>query len=333
MIKLSLFFIYISASTAFNDTNCRNKESEPWMCEYMKQHKKIYSTFSEFLLRKAKLKSVVHTEQFGFTSKSDTFPHELRSNNAFAYGNHKKLTRTESNIHVHLEAVQKMKPIDWRDFNRVTSVKDQGDCGGCFAFASATVLEYWSGRHPKSLSPQNLMDCTSGTGRPDVGCDGGLMEYVFEYAKRHPVTLEREFPFVGRLKTCPRRKLRTNIAVNDFRVLMIEDNPKAEQQFEHILHQYGPIAVGIDSTSMNNYRGGLFSATRCTNDIDHAVTIVGYTDKAWIIKNSWGSNWGVNGYLYLEKGKNACGVAEYAVYVRDATPIHTKLSTKWHMDA
>lgn len=333
MIKIFLFFIYISVSIAFDATQCRAKKSQPWMCEYMKKHNKNYSTFSEFLLRKTKLKSVVHTKQFGFTSKSDTFPHELRSNNAFAYGNHKKLTRTVTNIHVHLEAVEKMKPIDWRDFDRVTSVKDQGTCGGCFAFAAATVLEFWASKnHPKSLSPQNLMDCTSGTGRPDVGCDGGLMEYVFEYTKQHPVTLEREYPFTGRLQTCPRRKLWTNVAVNDFRVLMIEDNPKAEQQFEHILHQYGPIAVGIDSTSMNNYRGGLFSASRCTNDIDHAVTIVGYTDKAWIIKNSWGSNWGVNGYLYLEKGKNACGVAEYAVYVKDATQKHAKLSTKWYMD-
>jgi len=327
MIKLFLFFFSIVTSSAFDSTDCRMVHAETWMCDYMEHHNKNYSTFSEFLLRKSK------TTQTGLTSKSDHFPHELRSNNALVYGRHKVLQRTQSSKHTHLEGVQRLPPIDWRKYNRVTPVKDQGDCGGCFAFASATVLEYWSGQHPKSFSSQNLMDCTSGVGRPDVGCDGGLMEYVFEYAKRHPVTLDSEFPFKGQQKTCPRSKLWTNIAVHDYKVLMMEDNPKAEQQFEHILHNYGPIAVGIDSTSLSNYNGGIVSANMCTTDIDHAVTIVGYTDKAWIIKNSWGYNWGIGGYLYLERGTNACGVAEYAVYVKDATPKHRKLSTTWHMHA
>ena len=92
-----------------------------------------------------------------------------------------------------------LPPIDWRNHNGnsyVTPVKDQGDCGDCFAFASATVLEYWSKKHghPKSLSVQKIMDCTSGPARPDVGCDGGLMEYVFEYAKNHPIGLGRTIP-------------------------------------------------------------------------------------------------------------------------------------------
>ena len=64
-------------------------------------------------------------------------------------------------------------------------------------------------------------------------------------------------------------------------------------------------------------------------DIDHAVAIVGYTEDAWIIKNSWGKNWGDNGYLYLERGKNACGIAEYVVYVSSAHSSHRRMSTHW----
>lgn len=331
MIKLILFLF--SVTHAFDERDCRTKKMETWVCNYMQEHGKNYSTFSEFLLRKSRLNSVQLTEHFGLTSKSDIFPYELRSNNAFAYGHHKTLIRKTHQKHKHLEAVQKLPNMDLRSTGRVTPVKDQGDCGGCFAFAAATVLEYWTSKHnPKPLSPQNIMDCTSGSGRPDVGCDGGLMEYVFEYAKRHPIPYERDFGWSGQLKQCPRKRLWTNVVVKDFRVLMIEDNSKAEQQFEHILHNYGPISVGIDSSTMNNYRGGVFSSNMCTNDIDHAVTIVGYTSDAWIIKNSWGPKWGVNGYLYLERGKNACGIAEYAVYVKNAVPIRKKLSTNWHMD-
>ena len=81
---------------------------------------------------------------------------------------------------------------------------------------------------------------------------------------------------------------------------------------------------------MEDYRGGVFRAHMCSRDIDHAVTVVGYTENAWIIKNSWGPNWGLDGYLLLERGKNACGIAEYMVYVTSAKPTSQKLRTSWH---
>jgi cathepsin L len=176
------------------------------------------------------------------------------------------------------------------------------------------------------------MDCTSGPSRPDVGCDGGLMEYVFEYAKNHPIGLEAQFPYKEAQGTCPQQFI-TNVKVKQYKVLMHDDNPKTEQQFEAILHKYGPISIGIDSTTMDNYKDGIFTADLCSTDIDHAVTIIGYTKDAWIIKNSWGPYWGRDGYLYLERGKNACGVAEYAVYVSSAVPAHERQTTKWHMEA
>jgi cathepsin L len=176
------------------------------------------------------------------------------------------------------------------------------------------------------------MDCTSGTSRPDVGCEGGLMEYVFEYAKDHPIALDTEVPYRERQGQCPNTLL-SHVKVENYKVVMIEENPKAEQQFEYILHNYGPIGIGIDSENMDNYRGGIFTADQCGKDIDHAVTIIGYTKDAWIIKNSWGPNWGVGGYLLLERGTNACGVAEYGVYVSNAEPIHEIMKTDWYMES
>lgn len=299
----------------------------------MAKHSRVYKSHSEFLQRKQKLIVSKNREnvQFGLTSRSDKFKHEIKNNRAFTAGNHKTFSRKIEHKHKHKLHSTAYPPMDLRP--QQTPVKDQGSCGACFAFASATVLEYWSKvqGNPKSLSVQNLIDCTSGYGQPDDGCDGGLMEYVFEYARNHPVDLDTDYPFVGTTNSCP-AKLWTHVSVSDYKVLMIDENHKAEEQLPYILHHFGPVSIGIDSKNMDDYTGGIFTADMCSNDIDHAVTIVGYTKDAWIIKNSWGTDWGVDGYLYLERGKNACGLAEYMVYIDSAYPNIREQNTYWQMN-
>ena len=170
------------------------------------------------------------------------------------------------------------------------------------------------------------MDCTSHKSLPDDGCEGGLMEYVFQYARRHPVPIESDGPFLMRDSECPNKKLWSRVQVNSYKVLMISTVRNAEAQMESLLYAYGPLSVGVDSRNMENYRNGVFKSHMCGKDIDHAVTVVGFTDNAWIVKNSWGPKWGVDGYIYIERGKNACGIAEYIVYVTNATPI---LKQEW----
>jgi len=338
MIKCFLFVFLFYQANAFNSSDCTNQQHEKWVCDFMHKHKRNYTSHSDFLLRKQKLFTSKNRTpiQFGLTSRSDKFIHEIKNNRAFVSGHHKTFPRKDKNKHVHKLYINNYPPIDLRNVHSrsfVTPVKDQKLCGGCFAFASATVLEFWSQKNgnPKSLSAQNLMDCTSGYDQPDAGCDGGLMEYVFEYAKNHPVDLDINYPFIGIYKTCP-RKLWTHVSVADYKVLMIDENSRAEHQIPYILHHFGPVSIGIDSKNMNDYTGGVFTADMCSNDIDHAVTIVGYTNDAWIIKNSWGPDWGEDGYLYLERGKNACGLAEYMVYIDSAYPKLEQQTTHWKMD-
>lgn len=345
MINRFLFCFFLSSVTAYTSKECSEDSHPDWLCDYMETHKRNYSNRAEMKLRKSKLMAVQSAVQphdtkvqYGLTSRSDRFFHEMKRNQPMKWNNHQLVERAIDDKHVHLGKVN-LPPIDWRNHNGisyVSSVKDQGICGDCFAFASATVLEYWSARthgHPKSISAQNLMDCTSGVHRPNVGCEGGLMEYVFEYAQKHPVVLSKEFPYIQSQRQCPKRAMISSVRVKEFKVLMRDDNPRTEDEFEAILHKYGPISVGVDSTSMDNYRGGIFRATSCSTDIDHAVTIVGYTKRAWIIKNSWGTGWGENGYLRLERGRNACGVAEYAVYIKDGEAVHTKMPTQWYKNS
>jgi len=331
MIKHCLFLFWAVVLTdALNYKECRNTNHHPDVCKYMAQFHKNYSNHTELKLRARHImnsrKYVQNGVEFGHTSRSDRFKHELKRNNLMHPLIRKNIARLTKNKHKELTSASHLPPIDWRDIDGkpfVTDVKNQGECGGCFAFAAAAVLEYWSKKHghPKSLSVQHLMDCTSTSTGQNDGCDGGLMEYVFEYGKKHSVVLESRYPFAERDATCPNAQLLSHMAVSNWKVLERETNRFAEQQLEKILHEYGPVAVGVDSLEWDNYKNGIYKHHMCSQDIDHAVTIVGYTDKAWIVKNSWGTEWGDNGYIYLERGHNTCGVAEYITYITNAYPI------------
>ena len=338
MIKCFLFVFLVSMTTALDEHDCRKSSTHPNVCEYMAHFHKQYSNHTELNLRSKHILAVekVHIDgvHFGHTSRSDRFKHELARNSLLSV--HKAgQPRHPDNEHKQLTAPYTLPPIDWRDINGVsfvTDVKYQGDCGGCYAFAAATVLEYWSRKHgfPKSISVQHLLDCTSDTSdAPNDGCDGGLMEYVYQYGTQGAVVLENQQPFSGLDMTCPAGDILSHVAVSNWKVIERETfGSLAEHELEKILHQYGPVSVGIDSTNWDNYKSGIFKHTMCSRDIDHAVTIVGYTRKAWIIKNSWGKDWGDNGYLYLERGHNACGVTEYMTYVTQASPISEKRTSK-----
>ena len=329
-----LLFLLFSKSGAVDFQDCHKTEHHSTVCNYMDTFGKIYSNHTELNLRAKRISAItsstINGVQFGHTSRSDRFKHELKRNNMLKS---RPVSRPYSQKHVQYMASSHLPPIDWRNvdgISYVTSVKNQGDCGGCFAFAATTVLEYWSKKHgnPKSLSVQHVLDCTSTTEGPNDGCDGGLMEYIFQYGTDYAIQLDFERPYTATGQSCPDTHLLSHVRVGKWKVLEHDIIATAEEELEFILHAYGPVAVGVDSSEWDNYRGGVFRHTMCTHDIDHAVTIVGYTDTAWIIKNSWGDNWGDEGYMYLERGHNACGVAEYMVYVAQAYPVLTSRPSK-----
>lgn len=309
---------------------CYQANHKENVCQYMKQFGKTYTNHSELSLRAHQIHRTVESEtdgvRFGYTSRSDRFAHELKRNHMLKQKRHINLERPYVQHHVDMATPKHLPPIDWRDVNGVSyvaPVRQQDECGGCFAFAAASVLEYWSKKHgnPKPLSVQHLMDCTSTEEGPNEACDGGLMEYVFEYGRKYSIVLDTDKPYDNVQDQCPHKSMFSHVQVGNWKVIERRNHPHSEDQFEWLLHAYGPIAVGVDSTQWDDYRGGTFKHTMCTNDIDHAVTIVGYTTNTWIVKNSWGTDWGDEGYIYLERGHNTCGVAEYVTYVTDAYPV------------
>lgn len=322
-------FILINiVSASFTHETCRERNGSNLVCNYMETFSKSYKHEDEFLKRQEKIKSAAaFGKGFGLTSRSDLFENEKGENKAFS----RKLSKKHFKNNILKLRAAIPNTYDLREKNRVSTPLNQGDCGNCFAYSAATAIEYWYShlRQIKHLPPQFSTDeitgCTSIDNTPNNGCDGGLMEYVYEYGQNYALSFKREF--IG--DTCSVRIAPTHLSILSYDVQGIDENEYIEEKIPALLVKYGAITVGIDTKNdfIDNYISGIFDESLCGTDIDHAVAIVGYTEDAWIIKNSWGTDWGEDGFFKLRRGVNACGIAEYVSYITSAKIVQRAKST------
>lgn len=232
------------------------------------------------------------------------------------------------------------KSIDWRTQGVLTPVKKQGHCGSCWTFSTTGTLEAhyclqdpsldcpkWTG-----LSEQQLLDCASAY--DNHGCNGGLPSHAFEYIKNSQgIATESDYAYHGGEGPC-------NATSTAFRVADVYNVTEGdEEDLVRSVATVGPVSVAFDvSPSLKQYIHGVydsFNATSnssdCSTDpmkVNHAVVAVGYglTDKSepfYIIRNSWSSNWGMEGYFWFKRGENLCGISDCASY-----PILTTASSQ-----
>ncbi|KAJ6684824.1 hypothetical protein OIU79_015017 [Salix purpurea] len=193
--------------------------------------------------------------------------------------------------------------IDWRKKGAVTNVKDQGSCGACWSFSATGAIEAINKIATGSLvsiSEQELVDCDRSF---NSGCEGGLMDYAFKFViNNHGIDTEEDYPYRAQDGTCKKEKLKRHAVTIDKYVDVPPNNEK--QLLQAVAAQ--PVSVGIcgSERAFQMYSKGIFTGP-CSTSLDHAVLIVGYGSENgvdyWIVKNSWGTSWGMSGYMHMQR--------------------------------
>jgi len=207
--------------------------------------------------------------------------------------------------------------FDWRDHNAVTRVKDQGQCGSCWAFSateaieSAWILKGHATPSTINLAPQQIVDCDTIDGVQ--GCNGGETESAYDYiVKAGGQEPETDYPYTGVNGKC-----KFDAADVDAKISTYTAISKDESALPTNLATIGPLSICLDAAHWQDYQSGVLTALECCPPIgkctmDHCVQLVGYNSTAstpyWIVRNSWNTDWGVEGYIYLEMNKNTCGL-------------------------
>ena len=209
-----------------------------------------------------------------------------------------------------------VKTFNWLKNRRMTPVRHQGLCGSCWAFTSLAVFEssyYIMNNRELDLSEQHLIDCAVDRYGRDAGsCNGGWYGKVFDYLTGKSATRESAAPYLGRTSTC-RSVPRTQFRVVAWGYVKKNAGIPTVGEMKKALCKYGPIAATVKVTpAFQAYAGGIFDENARVwgpRDINHGIVIVGWDDdkEAYLIKNSWGAQWGENGYMWIEYGCNNIG--------------------------
>lgn len=271
----------------------------------------------------------LHSYRLGVANHTELTNEEFREK-FYGYKKDEKLSWSNSESHVVFTPTptQTTLPmsIDWRDQKIVTSVKDQGQCGSCWAFSTLGALEAYYARATGKLvdlSEQQLVDCSRKYN--NEGCNGGYPAQAFRYIfDNKGITYEESYPYLEKDgASCKSRDLPVAATVDGI-VSIPRENERALQE---ALALHGPVVVAIDASleSFRFYKSGVYSDRQCSpRNLNHAVLAVGYgvefnpikgRQEFYIVKNSWSSMWGDKGYIKIARNSNnMCGICSDAVY-------------------
>ncbi|CAJ0951308.1 unnamed protein product, partial [Mesorhabditis belari] len=320
------------AVNGFSSNDFAEKSLEEQWREYKEKFGKSYEKAEDLRRMRVferKMKSInEHNEQhqrgnssfqIGFNQFSDLFPSEIAMLTAMTIPPDGPPTWE---LPIDVKDMKIPDHVDWRDHGMVTPVKSQGFCGSCWAFSAVGALE---GQHAiksgklVTLSEQNLIDCSFLYG--NRGCRGGYVGWAYNYITANGgIDTAESYPYKARVQPCHFNRSSIGAHVYGWVPLRMGD----EQELKKAVATIGPVAVGIHASqrSFAAYQKGVYFEERCKSNffsINHGVVVVGYgTDPVqgdyWLIKNSYGTRWGENGYMRMARNReNHCGISTRAI--------------------
>ena len=344
---MQLFLLFALFANVFGQVNLRGSlniagsfddESFHWkeFTNFQERFSKRYSTIQELetrfsIFRKNFIGILAHNSDFtqnftmGVNQFTDLTPEEFRAK--YINGGLKTEVGSYGCKSFSSSASGAPSSIDWREKGAVTSVKDQGQCGSCWAFATTANAEsVWaiSSGQLLDLSEEFLVDCASGVGYFNMGCNGGQPDSAFKYMINNGQCTESSYPYnAGTTKTAGTCQKCTAAPV--YFSGCYDVTPKDQVSLmAAVAKQPVVIAIEADTRYFQSYSGGILDSTACGTNLDHAVEIIGYGSENgvdyWTVRNSWSSSWGEQGYFRLKKTSSTndigiCGLSAEPSYL------------------
>ena len=334
-----LFLIATFFSVALSETNLRKRELDVFLGDgdewkqfsnFQDRFNKKYDTLEElenrFQIFRENLRTIIshnldHSQNFtmGINQFTDLTSEEFKAK----YVNGKKNTQLESFgcKSFSSDAINTPFSIDWREKGVVNPVRDQGQCGSCWAFATTANAEsVWaiSSGQLLDLSEEYLVDCATGVGYFNMGCNGGNPDSAFKYMINNGQCSESSYPYTsGITKTAGPCQKCTKTPVQFSGCFDVTPNDQISLKAA-VAKQPVVVAIEADTRYFQSYSGGILDSTACGTSLDHAVEIVSYgTENGidyWNVRNSWSSSWGENGYVRIKRSSSTndigiCGIA------------------------
>ncbi|XP_068961718.1 cathepsin O isoform X2 [Petaurus breviceps papuanus] len=273
------------------------------------------AAFQESLRRHHYLNSFSSSDNssaiYGINQFSHLFPEEFRA----IYLRSKPSELPLYNKELNMPSTHMPLPIrfDWRDKHVVTKVRNQQMCGGCWAFSVVGGIESAyaiKGESLEDLSVQQVIDCSYN----NFGCSGGSTVNALKWLNKTQVRLVRDSEYSFKAQTGLCHYFSVSHAGVSIKGYSSYDFSDKEDEMARVLLAYGPLAVIVDAVSWQDYLGGIIQHHCSSGEANHAVLITGF-DKTgntpyWIVRNSWGTSWGVDGYAFVKMGANICGIAD-----------------------
>jgi len=222
--------------------------------------------------------------------------------------------------------------VDWVAAKKVTGVKDQGQCGSCWAFSTTGSIEggYAVDNNcdaTVTISEQELVDCSTAQG--NQGCGGGLMDQAFEFVIANGgLCSEADYPYTATNNNCTSSGCKSVLSITKYVDVPVNN----EDQLQAAVATR-PVSVAVDAETWQFYSGGVLTSS-CGTSLDHGVLAAGYgTDNGqayWLVKNSWGGSWGEAGYIRLARGTGSGNPGQCGICMAASYPTGVKAVTSFH---